>query len=321
MKDPMKQTLIQPRPSAASLRAKSLVALLCATGLASAVQAATVGYWRFEAVGILADSGPNNVSLYQFNHPTTGNLNPLPIHYALPATGSGSGFTIGGVNNGHAIQGAGTAQSFNHRQLGADISAFDGNLTSAFTFEAFVNLSFTNAGNTSVLAGQGANATSGASWAIAVSGESASLGTRNIIFQIDPSGGWGGTGFQTLDSNLALELNKDYYLAVTANFSDTSVSGITIYLKDLSDPAAPLQSIGLAHTGTIGASDQPLSLGALSTGGSPWYGLIDEVRISDAALAPQDLLVNQSSIPEPSSFALVAGGVLGLFAAMRRRRA
>src|SRR5690606_6655509 len=82
--------MTSPRPS--SLVAKSLAALVCATGLASAVQAATVGYWRFEQDALLSDSGPNNIGLFQFNHPTTGVQNPLPTQIALPSTGAGSGF-------------------------------------------------------------------------------------------------------------------------------------------------------------------------------------------------------------------------------------
>lgn len=311
--------MTSPRPS--SLVAKSLAALVCATGLASAVQAATVGYWRFEQDALLSDSGPNNIGLFQFNHPTTGVQNPLPTQIALPSTGAGSGFAgmINGNANGHAIQGSGATLSFNHRQFGADISAHDTNLTSAMSFEAFVNLSNTNGTQSSVLAGQGVGAAAGASWALSVSGEHATLGTRNIFFQLDPSGGWGGTGFLTLDSNLVLDLNTDYYIAVTADFSNTT-TGITIYLKDLNNPEAELQSVNLAHSGTIASTSEPLAIGAGPTGGTPWYGLIDEVRLSDVKLGEQDLLVNLMQIPEPSSYALLVGGAFGFFVAMRRRR-
>ncbi|MFH1500243.1 MAG: LamG domain-containing protein [Verrucomicrobiota bacterium] len=304
-----------------SLAAKSLAILVSATGLATSVQAATIGHWSFEQDALLSDSGPNNIGLYQFNHPTTGLQNSLPTQIALPATGAGSAFPryVNGATNGHAIQGAGTTLSFNHRQLGADISAHDTNLTSALSFEAFVNLSNTNGGNPSVLAGQGVNSGSAGSWALSVTGESAGLGTRNIIFQMDPSGGWGGAGFQTLDSNLVLDLNKDYYIAVTADFSDNT-TGITIYLKDLGDPEAVLQSATIAHSGTIAGTSEPLAIGASPTGGTPWYGLIDEVRLSDTKLGVQDLLVNQTQIPEPSSSALLVGGAFGLFVATRRRR-
>lgn len=310
------------RPS--SLVAKSLAALVCATGLASAVQAATVGYWRFEQDALLSDSGPNNIGLFQFNHPTTTEQNPLPTQVALPSTGAGSGFAgmINGIPNNHAIQGSGASLSFNHRQLGADISAHDANLTSAMSFEAFVNLSFSHNSDSAVLAGQGVgNSLGGASWALAVTGAGSARGARNILFQIDPSGAWGGAGFQTLQSNLYLDLDKDYYIAVTADFTDTSTAGITIYLQDLSDPEATLQIANLAHSGTIASTSEPLAIGASYTGGSPWYGLIDEARISDVKLGEQDLLVsNMAPIPEPSSYGLLVGGALGWFVAVRRRR-
>jgi len=297
-------------------------ALVAFAALTPALHAATIGHWRFEQNAQLADSGPNNIGLFQFNHPSTGAQNALPAHYALPTSGTAAGAffpkNVNGSVNAYAIQGAGTTASFNHRQLGADISAHDANLTASFSFEAFVNLSYTNPGSISVLAGQGVNSSTSGSWALAVTGEHATLGTRNIIFQIDPSAGWGGTGFQTLDSNLALNLNTDYYIAVTANFSDTTASGITIYLKNLSDPQAVLQVANLTHSGTIAATDEALSIGAAANGGTPWYGTIDEVRLSDAKLTTDQLLI--SSIPEPSSYALLAGGALGFFAMTSRRR-
>ncbi|MDR1284031.1 MAG: LamG domain-containing protein [Opitutaceae bacterium] len=301
----------------AALLAAAAAAAAAATLISPVLHADTIGYWRFEgdATAWLTDSSGNNITLYQLG--TTA----LPNRLALPQTGGGAAFPrhLASQNNTSAIQGNGDTLSFNHRQLGADISGHDDDLTSAFSFEAFVNLSWSHASDSAVIAGQGVSLSSGASWALAVTGVNSTRGARNVLFQINTGGGAWATGLQTLQSNLYLEPGKDYYIAVTADFTDTAKTGITIYLKDLSTPGATMQTASLAHTGSIASTSAVLSIGAAQGGGSPWYGAIDEVRLSDAKLTEPQLLINQVQVPEPSASAFISAALaLALFILLRR---
>ncbi|RRJ97313.1 LamG domain-containing protein [Opitutaceae bacterium TAV4] len=321
----MNTTSTPARPPRASLLAiLPCIALLAAATLTSpALHAETIGYWRFEgdATTWLKDSSGHNLNLSPFTRSGQTDPNPLPARYTLPASGAGANFPrlIAENANVSAMQGTGANLSFNHRQLGVDISAHDDNLTSAFSFEAFVNLSSSHTTDSAVLAGQGVSLSSGASWALAITGSGSARGARNILFQINTGGGSWGTSLQTLQSNLYLDLGKDYYIAVTADFTDTTSAGITIYLKDLSTPGAILQRASLTHTGSIASTAAALSIGAAEGGGSPWYGTIDEVRLSDVKLAESQLLISQVQVPEPSASAFISAFVAcALLIIMRR---
>lgn len=280
--------------SAAPARLRALALLLCAAALMPAARAGTVGHWRFEKGGFLSDSGPNGLSL------TASGRFGLPEQHVLPVgydPGSAFPRAFGLVRNDSAARGHGKTSSFNHRQLAADISAHDDKLTSAMTIEAFVNLAYSHREDSAVLAGRGVSAAKGASWALAVTGENSERGTRNILFQIVSTGVWSFEGIQTLESGLHLEPGKDYYIAVTADFSQGASAGVAIYLKDLTDPDARLQVAKFARVRTAAASDLPIIIGANPTGGSPWYGLIDEVRVSDTKLSEAELLINTAATP------------------------
>ncbi|MFH1500242.1 MAG: LamG-like jellyroll fold domain-containing protein [Verrucomicrobiota bacterium] len=280
------------RFSAASTRLRALSLLLCAAALMPAARAGTVGHWRFEKGGFLSDSGPNGLPL------TAAGKFGLPEQHVLPVgydPGSSFPRAVGRFRNDAAARGQGKTSSFNHRQLVADISAHDDQLTSAMTIEAFVNLAYSHREDGAVLVGRGVSAPKGASWALAITGENSERGARNVLFQIVSTGIWSFDGIQTLESGLRLELGKDYYIAVAADFGQNASGGVTIYLKDLTDPDARLQVAKFARVRTAAASDLPLIIGANPVGGSPWYGLIDEVRVSDTKLSEPELLINTTA--------------------------
>lgn len=118
-----------------------------------------------------------------------------------------------------------------------------------------------------------------------------------------------------------------YYAALAVDLSDTSASGINFFLQDITTDGNSLLSVGATHaanrssiydTGTeftIGDIANVTVLGG-SASGVNYTGPIDAVRYSNAQLGVSDLLVN---VPEPSSFALIAG-TLGLASVMLRRR-
>ncbi len=292
-------------------------ALVCAVGLTSAVQAATVGHWSFEPGAFLADSGPNGFTL------TTPNTNGSPDQYTLPATGPGSAFprSIGGTSNTAAATGLTTSQTFYQREFRTDISSASANFANELSIEAFVNLTNSSSSSSSVIAGQGIAASNDASWGLVVTSGNSGLGARNLAFQFNRDGGTWGTSLLTLDTNYVIELNTDYYIGMTADFSDTSSAGFTFYIQNLT-AGTDLTVINLAHSSSftsMSVSALPLTIGGSDAANLPWFGVIDEVRLSDVKLTQGDLMISQ--IPEPSAFAAIAGVLtLGLACTRRRRR-
>jgi hypothetical protein len=81
-------------------------------------------------------------------------------------------------------------------------------------------------------------------------------------------------------------------------------------------PALPWTQAATASTFTVGY----FSFSALGGfNGNDYVGLMDEVRVSNTALGPSQFL-QATAIPEPSTAALFAGGLMGLALARRSRR-
>lgn len=163
-----------------------------------------------------------------------------------------------------------------------------------FTVEAYVQLeSVYEDASVRVIAAQWDGKRDHAGWSLGVTGERSKYHDRNLILQIGGSGG-SAAGYEVIPSDFRLELHKAYYLAVSARLEETGETGITFYVKDLTDNDAPLRSVGVKHAMTGGcAASLPLMIGGRNdqpTRG--WDGLIDEVRISKSALKSDELLYN-----------------------------
>lgn len=256
------------------------------------MNAAVVGYWRFESGAFLADSSGNGFNL------TNGSGGSAAAQVSLPASGGGSAFptTIPGTGASN-----GSAASFD----GGDILSTPDNpafTSTTFTVEAFVTTG--SLGATQAIAGQlsGASGNANRSFLLAINGSGALQMNYNSS--------------STAASGLpALEAGKDYYVAVTVDMADLTTSGITFYVKNLTDNTA-MVSNGVTHTGTtLVDSAAAFAIGSTASPSSPWTGLIDEVRLSNTKLSGTELLM---PIPEPSAAALA--GLAGFLALGRRRR-
>jgi hypothetical protein len=148
---------------------------------------------------------------------------------------------------------------------------------------------------------------------------------RSFSFGIDPDErlkillSSDGTTFASYTSTLpALALDTDYYIGVSFDAANTT-SGLTFYLQD-STNSGSLQSLSTVHS-TTGVFDSTADVligsfnGSVST--NRWKGYVDEARISDTVLSQSQLLI---SVPEPSSYVLLMGGMAALLL-LRRRHA
>jgi hypothetical protein len=106
-------------------------------------------------------------------------------------------------------------------------------------------------------------------------------------------------GYEAISSRLRIDLDTPYFVAVSVRIGDTSDSGVTFFVKELT-AGAPLQTDHLAHKVTANhQSNLPLIIGARDPEKHvAWDGLIDDVRLSNRTLKEQELLLARESAGE-----------------------
>ncbi|MBL8866140.1 MAG: hypothetical protein JNK93_11325, partial [Planctomycetia bacterium] len=131
-------------------------------------------------------------------------------------------------------------------------------------------------------------------------------------------------GEEAVFSDQHVALNKPYYFAAAVRLASKDAPGsITFYLKDLSNDDEPLLTAKLPH-GIVGGFDhkKPMTLGRRgASAGADFDGLLDDVRLSGAALGVDELLFTREGINkhtlgywqfEPKPGAFVDGSGHGL---------
>jgi len=248
----------------------------------------TVGHWRFEnGTALGTDSGPNGLTLTNSSTPVGSVNTPFPA--LIPGTGQANAL-------------AGEFEFSEARYLSIpDNELFE---FSDFTAEAYIQVeSFgTSAGARAIISQLN---TSGANsgWQFGVTASSgSSLGAKRPFVQIS---GDGGTlvGFSP-SSDFALVEGKNYYVAVTVHFTGTGME-VKFYLKNLTDggelrtlPGTPATTP--VPTGVFN-STAPLGIGTSFGSSRHFDGIIDEVRLSNTALAATELLAGEAPTEPPVS--------------------
>lgn len=271
-----------------------LLGAVALTACPSLVRADTVGHWRFEPRAFLADSGPDGLRL------SAPGAKGMAIEEALRPTGPGAAFPrliAGEPNRGAATGHHAFDYTFLERHFSADVSGRADKLSGQLSIEALVHLSRSSA-DSMVIVGQGVQAEDGAGWALVVTSEKNNrVGPLRVLLQFSRAGkAWASEDLTMAVSDLSLEIGKDYYLAVTADFADPTQGGITVYLKDLTE-GSPLRTDHLKHSAKftrMAGGRSPLTIGGDHRGKLPWFGLIDEVRLSSKKLSAAELLINQA---------------------------
>ena len=276
--------------------------VLVAIGCLASSQAATVGHWAFENnLDLGADSGPNNLGLTNSNVGGIAALFPSSVPFSgSPNTGAGDfevdtpGFLSGADNAVFAVQN--------------------------FTIEAYVKLESGGSGTTvRAIASQfNSGAAAAQSWQLGVAGAGSSLGNRRLFMQLS------GNGVDLVNfaptTGFTLTAGSNYYVAASVRFTGTTIE-TTFYLQDLTAGgnllSTTVSSTAASLLGGLYDSNANFAIGASYNNGAAsrhFDGTIDEVRLSNTALSPGELL----AIPEPSAISLLGMG--GLAVAFRRRR-
>lgn len=161
-----------------------------------------------------------------------------------------------------------------------------------FAIEAVVNLSslYPN-GSVRTIASRWDNDKGSAGWALGVTSEKSAHQPNNLIVQLVGEDFQRSLVYEVVASGLRVPLNKPYYVAAEINnepaegqkFGGT----VTFHLRDLSDPAAPMQTVTIPHQ-ICGAYVDPTR--AFYIGGrekdkaSLWHGAIARVTLRQGAL-------------------------------------
>jgi Protein of unknown function (DUF1553)/Protein of unknown function (DUF1549)/Planctomycete cytochrome C/Concanavalin A-like lectin/glucanases superfamily len=136
-------------------------------------------------------------------------------------------------------------------------------------------------------------------WSLGVTGKG-SAAPRTIVLELigDPAEDGAG-GYEAISSGLKIELNKPYFVAVSVRIGDTSETGVTFFLRQLSADA----EMRVAHVDHKVTSNHQSNLALVIGGRDPdkgqvWDGLIDDVRLSRLALKPEELLLTREGSNE-----------------------
>jgi hypothetical protein len=251
----------------------------------------TIGYWRFEdAANLGLKTGASGFNLTGTHGAPAGSLLP-DSSSGLP----GALFTklfpgVGANLQALLVDGA----SWLSRAPGASVS-----VSSQFTIEAYFNLTAA-ATNLAIipLASQYNDIDGQRSWALGVIETSLGSGILQPRLVLSRNGSIGSTNSVGLQPNqLPMSIGHDYYIAVTYD-----AGTVKFFLADLADatPTLRLQTISTFVDNVFANPPADLRVGGmrLYTGDLGWPGLIDEARLTRAALAPTDFLLPPPAVPQ-----------------------
>ncbi|WP_298858798.1 DUF1549 domain-containing protein [uncultured Gimesia sp.] len=171
-----------------------------------------------------------------------------------------------------------------------------------FTIEAYVQLGsvYENAA-VNTIASQWTGSPKQRGWSFGVTSQKSAYKPRNLILQLVGNNQAGKLTYEVVASNLHLELNKPYYVAASLKMTETGESGIQFYVKELFSKK-PLQRVSVKHKviSDYRPENDFVLGGRDKTTGSTWNGLLDDVRLSRAALSQEELLIHSSGKPHAS---------------------
>lgn len=134
-------------------------------------------------------------------------------------------------------------------------------------------------------------------WSLGVTSTKSRFDPQNFILQIVGDDFQKNRIYEVVASGLRVPLGKPVYLAATISArpskEDLAKGSVTFYLKDLSDPEAPLQSETVSHqvVGGLSVKDGVATLlGGRAQTGHHWDGQLARLSVSEGALKKEQLL-------------------------------
>ena len=168
-----------------------------------------------------------------------------------------------------------------------------------FTVESFIVLkSAYEDGQVRTIAAQWDGDKAHPGWAFGITGQQSGYKPQTLVLLLRGAAAWSEKDpVEPVFSGLRIELGKPYFVAVSVKLDDPGEPGVTFYAKDLSNDDEPIQVANVAHCVTAGIrSNAPLRLGARADDAKNLFdGLLDDVRLSDAALPAEQLLLTTAA--------------------------
>jgi mono/diheme cytochrome c family protein len=180
--------------------------------------------------------------------------------------------------------------------LAIDLPATDPLPEADFTIRAFVLLrSLYDDAKVRTIAAAWSGDRTEPGWSLGVTSTKSRYEPRNLILQlvgktIDADN----IHYEVVPSNLRLELDRPYFVAVSVDLDDLSERGITFFVRDLSRPDAPLEAASVPHeVNRFIKGDEPLRLGTRPDDQS-WDGLIGRLQLDAASLSREEIEARKS---------------------------
>ncbi len=171
-----------------------------------------------------------------------------------------------------------------------------------FTAEAFIVLrSLYEDGEVRTIVAQGDGHSGHPGWSLGVTGKKSRYKPQTLVLLLSGDHPWSDKDpVEPIFSGLHIELGRPYFVAVSVDLDDAGERGVTFYTKDLANDDEPIQVATLSHKVTSGIrSPAPLQVGARGADDKNLFdGLVDDVRISNVALAAEHLLINDPASSE-----------------------
>jgi hypothetical protein len=168
-----------------------------------------------------------------------------------------------------------------------------------FTIEAFIMLrSLYEGSEVRTIASHWSGQQSEPGWGFGVTSLKSQRRPQTLVLQLSGQGVAGKPAYEPVFSDLHIQLNKPYFVAVTISLTNTNEGGVTFYAKDLSNDDEPMQVAKVAHKVVSGVRSKT----SFVIGGRGllkdhvWDGPIDDVRLSRAALRQEQLLLTSEAV-------------------------
>lgn len=260
--------------------------------LAGNASAATIAWWSFEEPDIrpatVSLASRVNGSLYNAALGASGSI--LSTTTPAPGISSETGGTTY-ANLQSLAQNAGATNSLSSAATSPLNDVFVNNQT-AWTFETFVYMPTGISGGYGQLFGNGTPAGAGIQF---------DMGSDNRHFRFISNG----AVLMSVDSLPPFDLDTWYHLALTATYVEGGWNLAFFINYSQINSATGVQFTTTSQDYTIASPSNSFG------------GYVDEMRISDAALTPGQML-QLSAVPEPSVYGMLAAA--GVMAAVLRRR-